>query len=647
MAALVRAHDWETTPLGPITAWSERLKLMVEQVLACSLVSSLVCGPERVLIYNDAAAALSGDRHPGALGRPLPDILPEGWATVAPLYERAFAGETVQVTGQPLDTRGEGGPAHVFDALLTPVHEADGQVTYVHMTGFDVGDRVWTEAALRKSEQTLATDLAYAERLRSLAERLVPEDSFQAIYDELLSATVAMAQADAGTIQTYDPDTKALELIASLNFSRTITDYFHRVDAGSRTACGIALKTGERAFVDFPDEVADLGCQLLAGEGILSAVALPLVSRTGTPLGMLNAHWRRAMHRPNERELRYLDLLARQAADLIERRLSERALRESEARLREFGEASQDVLWVRDAETLQWTYLTPAFETIYGISREAALEGDDYLNWTNMILPEDRDSAIEHIRRVRAGERVTFEYRIRRPVDGEVRWVRNTDFPLFDAFGQVHRIGGIGQDVTEAKRAVVRQEVLIHELQHRSRNLLGVVTAMANRTVGRGSSAESFLVRLKALSRAQALLSQGGADTVAVEALVRAELAAHVGNAPDRIRIGGPAVALTSQQVQNFALALHELTTNAVKYGALENGAGHLSVTWELIQTAGRRNLALSWTETGVDVQPEKVTRRGYGRELIEQALAYALGGRTEYSIEAGGVRCRIELPVV
>ena len=178
------------------------------------------------------------------------------------------------------------------------------------------------------------------------------------------------------------------------------------------------------------------------------------------------------------------------------------------------------------------------------------------------------------------------------------------------------------------------------------RHQIGTLAGFASEWVA-GFRRNPHLVRLKALSRAQALLSQSGSDTVAVEALVRAELAAHVSNAPDRIRIGGPEVALTSQQVQNFALALHELTTNAVKYGALENGTGRLSVTWELIQTAGRRNLALNWVETGVGLQPEKVTRRGYGRELIEQALGYALGGRTEYAIEAGGVRCRIELPVV
>jgi two-component system CheB/CheR fusion protein len=98
--------------------------------------------------------------------------------------------------------------------------------------------------------------------------------------------------------------------------------------------------------------------------------------------------------------------------------------------------------------------------------------------------------------------------------------------------------------------------------------------------------------------------------------------------------------------VQNCALALHELTTNAVKYGALKDETGQLSVTWELIRAEGGRHLALNWIETGVAVAPETVTRSGYGRELIEQALAYSLGGRTQYALEPGGVRCRIELPV-
>ena len=150
MAERIHAHDWAATPLGPVTGWSSRLKLMVEQVLANPLVSSLVCGPENLLIYNDAAARLYGSRHPAALGQPLPQIFPEGWVTVAKFYERVFAGESVQVIAQPLDTRGEATLAtDIFDAVLTPVREDDGRVAYVHM----VGSRVRAEVMLRESEE--------------------------------------------------------------------------------------------------------------------------------------------------------------------------------------------------------------------------------------------------------------------------------------------------------------------------------------------------------------------------------------------------------------------------------------------------------------------------------------------------------------
>ena len=156
--ALIRAHDWAATPLGSRETWSDRHKLMVEQMLANPLVSTLVCGPERLLIYNDAAARLYGRRHPAALGRPLPRTFPEGWATVASFYGRAFAGETVVIADQPLDTRGEGEATDVFDALLMPVRETDGQVASVLMTGSETSARARAEAALRASEAQPSRD---------------------------------------------------------------------------------------------------------------------------------------------------------------------------------------------------------------------------------------------------------------------------------------------------------------------------------------------------------------------------------------------------------------------------------------------------------------------------------------------------------
>ncbi|WP_245308868.1 PAS domain-containing protein [Aurantimonas sp. 22II-16-19i] len=104
----------------------------------------------------------------------------------------------------------------------------------------------------------------------------------------------------------------------------------------------------------------------------------------------------------------------------LQDQIAQAQIREGEERLRLFGEASHDVLWIRDAENFQWTYLTPAFETIYGLRRDEALLGDNYRSWLGLVVMEDRERADDNIRRVRAGERATFEYRIRRPVDGEI-----------------------------------------------------------------------------------------------------------------------------------------------------------------------------------------------------------------------------------
>ena len=105
---------------------------------------------------------------------------------------------------------------------------------------------------------------------------------------------------------------------------------------------------------------------------------------------------------------------------------------------------------------------------------------------------------------------------------------------------------------------------------------------------------------------------------------------------------------LTARQVQNFALALHELTTNAVKYGALKAETGQLAITWEVVlDRRGRRRLSLSWIESGVSVDVANVTRRGYGTELIQEALAYALQAEIDYTLGEDGVRCRIQMPIL
>ncbi|MCW1886661.1 GAF domain-containing protein [Luteolibacter flavescens] len=191
-------------------------------------------------------------------------------------------------------------------------------------------------SALVSSSRSIAADLEDTRLLHELGARLVDESNIGAIYQEILSAAITLAKADAGSVQVVEPDGEGLSVLVSKGFSETLIARFHHVDISSPTSCGLALKTKQRAYVNYDrssGEEADPSLQPLLDAGFHSAQSTPLVNRRGRPIGMITTHWRKS-HRPSDHELRFLDLLARQAADLIERRTSEEALRESERRYR-------------------------------------------------------------------------------------------------------------------------------------------------------------------------------------------------------------------------------------------------------------------------------------------------------------------------
>ncbi len=202
----------------------------------------------------------------------------------------------------------------------------------------------------------------------------------------------------------------------------------------------------------------------------------------------------------------------------------------------------------------------------------------------------------------------------------------------------------------------VQLQVTVTELQHRTRNLIGVVEAIALRTMDETGPGVAFLHaysnRLLALSRVQGLLSQVGEERVTIREVIEMELhALGAVVSGDRVRIEGPDVALRKSAVQTMALAIHELATNAHKYGALSNGAGELSVRWTTYRQEGKeRRLLLEWIECGVAVKladgVATTQGGGYGRELIEKALPYALKARTRYELGAHSLRCTIDLPL-
>ena len=335
--------------------------------------------------------------------------------------------------------------------------------------------------------------------------------------------------------------------------------------------------------------------------------------------------------------------------DLTARMEIERALQESETRFRQFGDASSNALWVREATGLRLEYANPAFEGLYGLRADAV----DVAQWAELIVAEDRAPAVAAIRSACAGEHRTSTFRIRRPSDGETRWVHDTVFALRNG-GAVERIGGISVDVTDVVANAERLEVLVAELQHRTRNLINLVRSIADRTVRSSSDLAGFrsrfVDRLEALARVQGLLSRlQDVDRVSFDELVRSEMSAMAG-VSERIVLDGPqGIRLRSSAVQMLAMALHELATNAVKYGALGQPQARLTVRWWLMPAADGASprLCIDWRESQV-VMPQDGAPHGtgQGRELIERALPYQLDARTHLSLEPDGLHCTIDLPV-
>jgi len=206
-----------------------------------------------------------------------------------------------------------------------------------------------------------------------------------------------------------------------------------------------------------------------------------------------------------------------------------------------------------------------------------------------------------------------------------------------------------------ARENADRLKIFVAELHHRTRNIIAVVRSLSDNTLERSDSIEDFAakfrLRLAALARAQGLLSHlAEDDRVAFDQLLSTEMAAYAGTGDDGARVafeGPPGVRLQSSAVQTLALAIHELATNAVKYGALAQPRAHLSVCWRVEPAAGEGSrLHVDWRESGV-VMPEGTGAAfpsGYGRELIERVLPYQLGAQTTYELGRDGVRCTIAL---
>ena len=200
----------------------------------------------------------------------------------------------------------------------------------------------------------------------------------------------------------------------------------------------------------------------------------------------------------------------------------------------------------------------------------------------------------------------------------------------------------IARDITESKRAQEQQQLLVNEMQHRIKNSLATIQAIAFQTLNRhAKERDAFIARLHALGSAHDLLTSKTWEKASVRAIVTRALEPFQEHVNDRLTIDGPAdLWLDSTKSVTVAMALHELATNAVKYGALSNGRGRVSIAWQRQSDPDRMRLV--WQESGgPEVRPPK--QKGFGSHLIERAFAGQLGG-SELVFSPQGLSCTLEV---
>ncbi len=581
----------ETTDKVVAERWrsgeQERLRQLFEQSPG---FVAMMFGPQHIFeVTNDAFSQLIGRRD--VLGKTVRDALPEitGQGFFELLDNVYATGERYVGSADPaLLQRSAGALEERFvDFIFHPMRDASGAVIGVIVQGNDVTDRVVAERDLRRSEA----------QFRTFAEAM-PNQVWSAKPD---------GQIDWLNTRVYEYARQSEKVLLGSGWTLLV----HPDDIARASALWKkALETGLPYEVEF---------RLLRHDGTFRwhlARAVPIRDAGGEILQWIGAN-----------------------TDIDEQKRITQALFESEHRL----QLSQNAAGIASLELDVASGMVKGGERFWGLWGLSDRDSVHISVLENIVIPDDRRIRSTEATR-QAGTAVpSVEYRIKRPDTGEKRWLaRHIEF-VRDVTGKPVKMFGVMQDVTDRKEAEVRQELLVHELEHRIKNILAMVSAIASQTL-RNTDLESaravFADRLKALATAHDILNQTRWTNASLHEVIESTIAAFPG---DRISIEGPQLAINPKMALSMALAVNELATNASKYGALARPEGRVRIRWTLGPGQSEETAGLTWTwsETGgPPVSPPG--RRGFGTLLLERVLATDFGGTVQLSYAFGGFECTL-----
>jgi PAS domain S-box-containing protein len=543
----------------------------------------------RYLRINERLAAMNGVPLEAHLGRTVREVLPEVADEIEAVFGRVFAtGEAIYGWSLQGGTRSRPGSARRWSEDIIPIKRRDGSVRALLVAVREVGEAGTIETL---------TDAWLA---------AIVESSDDAIVGKNLDGIVTSWNPAAARLFGYTADEMIghhISLLAAPGREDEMPAILERIRRGAKVDRHATVRRRkDGSLVD------------------VSLTVSPIRDESGRLIGA-----------------------SKIARDITQYKRAEARLRASEERFRHLANAVPDIVWTADPDG-RITFASDRWFDYCGIKPEQNVR-----NWSELVLhPEDRERCIaQWTKALREGSEYEIEVRNRRH-DGEYRWFLTRASPIRDATGRITDWFGSTTDIHDRKLAEERQQMLAAELSHRVKNLLTVIQILAERTGERAASVDSFLEafrgRLQALNAAQAALIASGWHGASLAGLVRAALGPHLGEG-SRIDVDvedltiGPAVA------QTVALALHELGTNATKYGALSSPAGRVTLTARVAAGERCEELRIDWRENGGPPVQEPETF-GFGTTMLSKAAAYQHQGRAELIWQESGLVCRLNLPL-
>lgn len=597
LGRLIRSFDWSTTSLGAIETWPQSLRTVTSMLLMSPVPIVLLWGEEGVMIYNDAYSGFAGGRHPRLLG----SRVREGWPEVAEFNDNVMkvglAGGTLAYKDQELTLYRHGQPEQVWMNLdYSPVPDESGKPAGVIAIVVETSERIRAERRL----------LEERERLTRLFEQAPGLMAMMTGPNHVFAFANPAYMTFVGTREVIGlPIREALPEVVGQGFVELLDEAYRTGRAFVGTSMRVRLRRNSDGSVE--ERAVDFVFQPVTEEGVVTGIFV-------------------------------------EGQDVTERAVAEERVRRSEERFRALVNATSDVVF----------RMGPDGQTMQRLDGRGLLaEADaDRIAWVGgSLLPEEQPAINDVIAdAVRRRAPFELEHRILRS-DGSTGWVLSRAVPLLDDKDDIVEWFGAASDVTERKRAEEHLRLVANELNHRVKNNLAMTQALAVQTFRNASdmaqAQQSFLGRIMALAQANDLLTGerwvGASMGGILEQAVRPQAPEGIG----RLTIAGPDVQLTPKTALSLSLAVHELATNALKYGAWSTGSGRVSLTWARYgeDTAAPQRLSLEWREEdGPPVTPPD--RRGFGSRLIERGLAAEMGGDVRLEFRPEGLVCRIDAPL-